>query len=236
MNEPVQFKGTQTEELISSPEPMRRKQHKFDETGDSIMAKEDDEVRPEAKLAVAAGFLQQIGSALQRGFRSPAPVRAAATKPFMTTAGGVPTRVTPQGHGMINDGGRWRLPQTSVEASHVNNLGAQMSHFERHRMAVRQGLKADSGFGRFGAKAKDLIGHPAAAMAAPIIASSAMSLIPAGRDEYGNRRSLADTGVGSLAANIGVPLAMATAPSMMRRAPGVFANKIVPAGRPTGSW
>jgi hypothetical protein len=81
---------------------------------------------------------------------------------------------------------------------------------------VNLGRKADSSIGRFAAKAKDLASHPMAPMLAPMAASAAMGLIPAGRDEYGNRRSLAQTTTGSLVAHVGLPLGLAMNPGMFR--------------------
>lgn len=255
--DPVQYKGTQTDELISSPEPARRKQHKFEETGDAIMAKEDEEVRPESKLAragVAAiktaaakpGFFSSLADAFRTGWGGSAgaagapaaarATRAAPTRPFWGTVAGQPMRFDRHGNPMVRGArGNFRAP-TGEEPSMLNNRIKQMSHREIHHLNVRRGLTADSAGARFMARAKDMVSHPAAAMVAPIAASTAMGLIPAGHDEYGNRRSLADTGAGQMAANIGVPLALAAAPSMIRHAPGIQAVAPTLRSRPVGHW
>lgn len=251
--EPTQYKGTQTDELISSPEPARRKQHKFEETGDAIMAKEDDEVRPESKLARAGiaaiktaaakpGFLSSLVDSFRKGWGpsaaapAAAATRAAPTRPFWGTVAGRPMRFDPHGRPMVRGvNGGFRAP-TGEEPNILNDRIKQMSHREIHHLNVRRGLTADSAGARFAARAKDLIGHPAAQMAAPLVASTAMGLIPAGHDEYGNRRSLADTGAGQMAANIGVPLALAAAPSMISHAPGVHAVAPSVQRRPMGHW
>lgn len=91
-----------------------------------------------------------------------------------------------------------------------------MSNMDRHRLMTQSvgadgaPLARDSRMARWGARGADILQNPVAQMIAPMAAQSAMSLIPAGTDEYGNRRSLADTTagqIGSMALPFAAPMA-----------------------------
>ena len=194
------------------------------------------------KAAAAGGVWSGISGAASRFVNAAkkhpmfakAPMRAAPTRPFLSTVGGQPMRVNPDGSGLVDTydaSGRrsWRAPTTGPEMRDINARSQAMSSFERHRLAVRMGQKQDSGIGRLAARGADVLKHPAMHVAAPLAAGAVMSMIPAGRDEYGNRRSLAQTGIGSMAAGIGIPLAMAAAPAFRSGSPGVFARAARPA-------
>lgn len=152
-----------------------------------------------------------------RGFGS-APLKAAPSQPISMNIGGQAMKFAPSGAALHPSatGGPAMPPTPGAQAGHIRNSLDRASNWDKHRLDVQLGRKADSTVGRFAAKAKDFAAHPAAPMLAPMVASTALGMIPAGRDEYGRKRSLAQTTAGSMVANVGLPLGLVMNPHMFR--------------------
>ena len=170
----AQYKGTQTDEVIATPRPPRRFPSR-EEAGETILGKAETDT----------------------------PLKTACVKlgAVLATSGGLRFKMQPNRPPQMFVGGaqRWGdMPQrgTLGAAALQQQLGA-MPAYERLRMQAKMTGTPFTGLRRFGAKALGVASHPLGGMALGMGVPLAMRMIPAGRDEYGNRRSLADTGVGT---------------------------------------
>lgn len=134
-------------------------------------------------------------------------------------------RLIDEGGGKFRPMGTHKDPGVAaLEAAEAQRQAGSLGFMDQHRIMTQmrgpdgKPLRADTMGSRFRARSLDFLQqNPMAGMMLPMMAQPVMSMIPAGRDEWGNRKSLADTTAGQLALGIGAPLAGMALPGMAAR-------------------
>lgn len=201
-----QYKGTDSDAYITTPGPVRRTLNKTQEGTDSILGK-DDEPRP-GKVSEAG--LMAIKTA------AVTPV-IGSVKPHVLPGGGrlYVHRATGQAvlRNPANASQFYKPMQGTADhlalTQHVKSLPGNML------MGMRQNA-GQSFLGRMGTKLLNHATTPMGGLALGLGVPLALNMIPAGKDEYGNSRSLAQTGIGS-ALGMAAGLAPHIAPGIQQR-------------------
>lgn len=180
----------------------------------------------------AMGMLRGAGQKVMdagKGLFQKAPAAAAPVRAGGRTAsiGGVQTPVSATGKVLYQSAPGTKSIMGShadpairdMQTRHLSDMADKMSFKERHNFLTQaigengKALREDTRWNRFKANSLDFMSkNPLAHAMIPLAGQAAMSFIPAGRDEYGYRRSLADTTAGQLVAGIGLPIATMSAP------------------------
>lgn len=195
-----QYKGTQSDQVIATPQPPRRFPSRS-ETGETILGKPDDERPLKAacvKLAVALTTtpIRLAAPALTRlrnqaaNARTMGGVRRVAPGLHVDGSGAAVVRQTANPHKFF------RPTAGTTDHAVLTQRLSSMSPTQHQAVQSRITGQPVGAMRRWGTRALSAAASPLGAVGLSLGVPLAMQMLPGGRDEYGNRRSLAETGVG----------------------------------------
>jgi hypothetical protein len=123
------------------------------------------------------------------------------------TSNEIPIVIDPNGRLLINDNGKYKIPQTDMERQFVQGQVSNLTNRERLSIeATRSGV--DPTFAdRIRARGADALGSPGGQLVGGMVGmevvNSGLSMIPGGQDEYGNKIGLNETLPGQLLSTAG---------------------------------